>query len=106
MKLADLKTVVARAASIVGICNASTGNTVGTGFLVRGSDLCASLGTDLYLLTNAHVMSDPDKPGAEPKALEPRHARAKLEAAQGTELKFDPAVVWRSSIAEFDSVPR
>jgi S1-C subfamily serine protease len=103
MKLAELQKVVSRAQGVVGISNSASGNTVGTGFLIRGSDLCESLGNDLYLLTNAHVMSDPDLPGAEPNALAPKHARAKLEAAAGTELKFDSKVVWQSPVTQWDS---
>lgn len=44
---------------------------VGTGFLVRGRDLKESYGNTLFLLTNAHVISDDPKAGA---ALRPDEA--------------------------------
>jgi S1-C subfamily serine protease len=101
--LAALQVVVRRSAGVAALCD-STGNTMGTGFLLRGGDLCESLGDDLYLLTNGHVMSEPNKEGYEPSAvLDPRTAHAKLEAADGAELKFDPNVEWQSSVAEHDA---
>ena len=36
----------------------TTGEGYGTGFLVRGSDLAPALGNEIFLLTNAHVISD------------------------------------------------
>jgi len=102
VKLAELQRVVARAAGVAGICD-QTGRTMGTGFLVRGQDLCKELEDGLYLLTNAHVMSDPKKEGFHPGSLDPQHSIAKLEAAEGSVLKFDPTVVWQSPIAEYDA---
>jgi energy-coupling factor transporter ATP-binding protein EcfA2 len=55
-----------RCRAVACICK-ETGEGFGTGFLLKGSDLHESLGEELVLLTNAHVVSnDPAVPGALP----------------------------------------
>ena len=102
VKLGDLQRVVARAAAIAAVCN-SNGRTMGTGFLMRGGDLCESWGNGLVLVTNAHVMSDPRQPGAEPRSLDPKETRLVLEAAGGAPLQFDPHVIFQSPVSEYDT---
>jgi len=53
----------------------------GTGFLVRGSDLKASLDGAAYLVTNAHVVSAKGVPNA----LTPAQARVSFKALAGAE---------------------
>lgn len=102
VKLGDLQRVVARAAAIAAVCDAN-GRTMGTGFLMRGGDLCESWGDGLVLITNAHVMSDPRQPGAEPRSLNPNETRLVLEAAGGAPLQFDPHVIFQSPVSEYDT---
>lgn len=55
-----------RCRAVAAVCKES-GEGFGTGFLLKGADLHASLGDELLLLTNAHVVSDdPEVPGALP----------------------------------------
>lgn len=79
-----------------------TSKGVGTGFLVRGSSLHPSLGEELLLLTNAHVISeDPEVP----IAMTPDEAIVTFEGLSGAEgqtWKFGP-VVYSSSIGEYDA---
>ena len=64
-RLGWLDTALERAKSVARIENSATGDGVGTGFLVRGGDFAESLGDELFLLTNAHVLTDlPDVRGA------------------------------------------
>lgn len=102
VKLAELQMVVMRAAAVAAVAD-ENGRTMGTGFLLAGSDLHESLGRDIYMLTNAHVMSDPTKPGAEPKTLDPRKVRIILEGADRANLTCDPEVVWQSPVVEHDA---
>ena len=52
----------------------------GTGFLVRGGDLLPSLGDEILLLTNAHVVSDDPAVIAKHGSLEPGDATIVFEA--------------------------
>ena len=73
---------------------------VGTGFVVRGGDLAPSLGEELLLLTNAHVVSDDPADGG----LEPGEARVCFEAATDRGAPREIAgIVWRSPRARLDA---
>lgn len=99
-----LKTGLERAQGVARIRLKSTGQTFGTGFVVRGSDIARSLGDDLYVLTNAHVCGRPDQ------------LEASAVGADLVEIAFDEAVggrtfgpfvqvecVWQSGIHELDA---
>lgn len=75
---------------------------VGTGFLVRGNSLHASLGDELYLLTNAHVVSlTPEVP----IAITPDEAVVTFEGLTGAEGQswHFTETIYSSPIAEFDA---
>jgi hypothetical protein len=77
-----------------------TGRHVGTGFLVKASDFFPGRdANELFLLTNAHVISPPDAPF--PDALAPNAATAVFEAA---DQKYTVAgVFWSSPPGKFDA---
>lgn len=103
VKLGLLQTVVGRAASIAALCNDS-GATLGSGFIVRGLDLKTDWGNDLFLVTNAHVMSDPTLADYESSSpLQPANTKIKLEGANNLRLSCEPKAVWQSPIAGHDA---
>jgi hypothetical protein len=57
----------------------ATGEGFGTGFLVRGGDLAPGLGDEIFLLTNAHVVSNDS---SVPHALRPDEAVIGFEAQE------------------------
>lgn len=75
---------------------------VGTGFLVQGSSLHGSLGEGLYLLTNAHVISE--KP-EQPATITPAEAVVTFEGLVGAEQRTwrVARVVFSSRIGELDA---
>ena len=88
-----------------------TGRTIGTGFLVKGSEFSSTLSDDKsYVLTNAHVMWDraqgapaTDDDGS---ALSPVEARIIFESDQDmglTEVYKVARVVWQSPISLHDA---
>lgn len=92
---------LARCAAVARI-GRETSKGVGTGFLVLGSSLHASLGAELYLLTNAHVISESPEV---PIAMVPEEAVVTfegLEGAQGERWKVRD-VVYSSPIGEYDA---
>jgi tetratricopeptide (TPR) repeat protein/S1-C subfamily serine protease len=99
--LRELQIVVQRAAGVIAV-RSSAGETYGTGFLFKGSDLHAKLGDAVYLMTNAHVMTDPAKVGHEPGTIGPADVRLWLES-QNLELKCEPVAVWQSPVARHDA---
>ena len=104
VKLGLLQIVVGRAAAIAALCNPS-GATQGTGFIVRGADLKPDWGNDLYLVTNAHVLSDQNLTDFESEApLRPDTVRIVLEGAGGMHLECAPKARWQSAIAKHDVV--
>lgn len=77
------------------------GQSHGTGFVVRGSDLAPHLGAELFVVTNAHVVSDPPIE----KAASPDEAMVTFEilGRQGLTRRYAIAeIVWQSSPAEHD----
>jgi S1-C subfamily serine protease len=75
---------------------------VGTGFLVRGTSLHPTLGDELYLLTNSHVVS----PNPEvPIAITPEEALVTFEGLPGAEGKTWTVkqLIFTSPIRELDA---
>ena len=72
---------------------------LGTGFLFRGKDLLGKLGDDLYLLTNAHVVS----PDPAEKALKPEEVIVVFEALDIQEEFRNLEIVWYSPSGELDA---
>jgi hypothetical protein len=86
------------------------GRAVGTGFLVRGTDLHEKLGGETLLLTNAHVMS----PNPKAAPLRPAYARVTFTVVEGSPSSGVKEVIWTSgpwpgeldaSLVRLDSVP-
>lgn len=71
----------------------------GTGFLVKGNSLHESLGEELFLLTNSHVISDDPLE----KALSPREAIVIFEVLDpNLEFKLND-IIWSSPSTELDA---
>ncbi len=96
-RLDEIQTIVARARSVTAMKHRDYG-TIGTGFLIKGSDLHDALGDDHYVLTNAHVVGDPNEDSGwfEPDTMEPADIDIVLEGAGSMRLQFDPTVEWQS----------
>lgn len=79
------------------------GRGVGTGFLIKGSDFNEDWGDELYVLTNAHVVSEPPEPGA----IGPSDAKVRFELAQEDELRTTGVdvenVIWQSPSNQHDA---
>ncbi len=104
-----LKRIVACGASVaaIQIKLGQAGRTVGTGFLVKGSDFSATLSSDKsYILTNAHVVWDHARnQGYEDKAISPEVARIVFENDQidGRPDVYTCRVVWQSPSSQLDA---
>jgi len=70
----------------------------GTGFILKGSDLNASLGDNPVLITNAHVISD--NPADE--ALSPQEAIVTFEILDKDKEFRDLEIIWSSPRTELD----
>ena len=104
----DLLKAIVRCASAVAAVKSLNGNTLGTGFLLRGSDLDPSLGQDLFLLTNAHVIWDVKKDGpGDAEALAPDAVTITFDGdtADGKprDFKCNPAAEWQSPSSRHDA---
>jgi hypothetical protein len=76
---------------------------IGTGFLVRGGDLKDSLGDALFLLTNAHVISN-DPRVADSLPLEKAYVSFKALGADGGRKRYRPmSLLWTSPPQELDA---
>lgn len=89
-----------RAAESVALIR-QNGSGMGTGFLVKGSDLNPDLGDELFILTNAHVVSDPPYKDPEDQskiAAHPSEVSISFEIASATNGQtFSVSeVVWQS----------
>jgi V8-like Glu-specific endopeptidase len=81
----------------------TNGRPVGTGFLVRGSDLSESLGTGPVLVTNAHVIGDTDGAGiGAGHAIITFQARAEANAQSPVECRATD-VAWTSPPSLLDT---
>ncbi len=101
LKLKELRDAVQRAGGVVAV-KSPMGDTMGTGFLFKGKDLSDRLDNAVYLMTNAHVMTEKNKEGAEPGTLDPQTVRLKLEALD-LELSCEPVTSWQSPIVKHDT---
>lgn len=92
-----------RCRGVAQIRNAFRG--LGTGFLIRGSDLALELGDSFLLLTNAHVVSNDANVRASTGALYPDEAFVVFEALESVAgQKFRVArLLWTSPPGELDS---
>lgn len=98
VKLAELQIVVKRAAAVVAI-QGSYGGTIGTGFIVEGRSLDPALGSDWFMVTNAHVLS-----GEKSRTtLLPSEARLILEGANQVELTCEGKLLFESPPDAYDA---
>ena len=104
-----LKTIVERCAAVAWVRDRRfPDQRLGTGFLVRGSDLDSGLGHDLYIMTNAHVVYDL-KGGQEKrqfKSIEPSDAKVGFEMERSNDIlqEYDvEEVVWQSPCLKHDT---
>lgn len=81
------------------------GDGIGTGFLIRGSDVAPALGDGFLLLTNAHVVSDDATVQKDKKALAPDEAVISFEALESAAGRtFGVAeLLWTSPPGELDA---
>jgi hypothetical protein len=97
---------------IARVHNTTTGEPFGTGFVVKGSDLCAAWGDAPVFVTNAHVMSDQ---AADEAPLGPGDASAEFtrmpgrpKVALGEKLYHSPKInldCWICRIQLPDNIP-
>jgi S1-C subfamily serine protease len=87
------------ARSVGVICQGEPFRRVGTGFLIRGGDFRPAWGDELFVLTNAHVVSD----NAQDGALARDEACIKFEAVDAN-VRYDfESIVWSSPKTELDA---
>lgn len=95
-----LHTCMLRAASVARIEN-KFGDPIGTGFVVRGGDLKPELGDELFVLTNAHVISE--DPGIS-ISIRPKQAVLTFELwKNGDQPEFQVEQLWSSPFHELDA---
>jgi Trypsin-like peptidase domain/Tetratricopeptide Repeats-Sensor len=74
-------------------------NRHGTGFLVQGSKFKADWGDELFVVTNAHVVSDDPADGA----IRPEEASVKFERADSTRTYEVEKIMWSSGKTMLDA---
>jgi len=106
VQLAVLQSIV-RCGSAVAAIRSPAFDTIGTGFLLNGKDLCDDLENAQYLLTNAHVLWDAKQGPGDQGALAPGQAKISFEteAKDGTTQLYscEKEAVWQSPSSEFDA---
>ena len=104
VNLGLLKMIVKCGAAVAAV-RGPDGSTNGTGFLLRGSDLNDSLGSELYLLTNAHVLWDSSTGPGDASALAPSQATIAFDddAPDGRVRTYTCEKVWQSPSCELDA---
>lgn len=95
---------VRRGQSVARICS-GPGVTVGTGFLVRGSDICPHLSDEPLILTNSHVVSKHGSAAAGSAPISPGAARIyfDIDAIEGQDRGYRCELVWESPVDELDA---
>jgi V8-like Glu-specific endopeptidase len=97
------RTGLERCRGVAQIRNAN-GDGIGTGFLVRGTDLAPGLGEALVLLTNAHVVSNDPIVQRDKQALDPDEAVVAFEALETVQGQtFRVTLLWTSPPGELDA---
>ena len=103
--LALLLRIVSRASAVARIRTPMMASH-GTGFLLRGEDLCDKLEPGLYMLTNSHVISGLQA-SLEQGALAPKDAKIIFEAESlnggSTIYGCESEIVWESPIGRHDA---
>lgn len=80
------------------------GQAFGSGFLVRGEDLHPTLGGEVLLLTNAHVVSDdPVVQYGSPRALPPDQVRVTFQGRDDAKKYEVKELLWTSPPGELDA---
>jgi V8-like Glu-specific endopeptidase len=78
----------------------AAGKAFGTGFLVRGGDICDRYGDDQLFFTNAHVIT---KDGHDRNALSKDQARVRFELSRSSTDHRVAEIVWHSPKDELDA---
>ena len=102
----ELLSNVVQCAQAIAAMNDPQGKTWGTGFLVRGESIKAGWGNDIYLVTNAHVLSCPTWKGEHTpnSPLRPEIARLVLQATSGrAPLTLEKTASFQSRPGVFDA---
>lgn len=96
------RTGLDRAAGVAQICDRA-GNGLGTGFLVRGTDVHPSITHEWVVVTNAHVISDDlAEQRATPAALPADEVRIRFEAKDPNEEFEVDEIIFSSSRTKLD----
>ncbi|MEX2109585.1 MAG: serine protease [Gemmatimonadaceae bacterium] len=94
-----------RARTVARIGLEASGRGCGTGFLLRGRDLCDRYGGQCVLVTNSHVVSAKEENAP---AARPDEAVITFEALSGSSMNDVPSysvgkILWESSVQELDA---
>lgn len=96
------RTGLERAAGVAQIMNRS-GNGIGSGFIVQGTDIHQSFGEEWIVVTNAHVISDdPLEQSSSPASLPADEAQIRFEAIDPEQLYAVKEILFSSPRSELD----